>query len=93
MSRLAKAVAAREIGKQVTVEQIDVQAPRHGEATIRLAPMPRWHHGIDLGLRAGEATIRLAPAAFAAAMSRPPTAIAYPLPRVPGHEGAGVSRR
>ena len=32
-----KAVVAREIGKPPIVEEIEVDAPRHGEVTVRLA--------------------------------------------------------
>jgi Zn-dependent alcohol dehydrogenase len=37
MAQSAKAVVTRAIGKPVTVEQIQVEEPRHGEVTIRLA--------------------------------------------------------
>jgi Zn-dependent alcohol dehydrogenase len=37
MSQRAKALVAREIGKPPTVEEIEVEAPRGGEVTIRLA--------------------------------------------------------
>src|ERR1700692_4121576 len=62
------AVVAREIGKPVVVEQIEVEAPRHGEVTIRLAACGVCHS--DLSATNGT--------------------IAYPLPLVLGHEGAGV---
>ena len=62
------AVVAREMGRPVVVEQIDVEAPRHGEVTIRLAACGACHS--DLSATNGT--------------------IAYPLPLVLGHEGAGV---
>src|ERR1700686_1872665 len=62
------AVVAREIGKPVVVEQIEVEAPRHGEVTIRLAACGVCHS--DLSATNGT--------------------IAYPLPLVLGHEGAGI---
>src|SRR5450432_2433866 len=37
MTQWVKAVVAREIGKPVSVEQIAVEAPRHGEVSIKLA--------------------------------------------------------
>src|SRR6202030_2615148 len=66
--RRALAVVARETGQPVVVEHIDVEAPRHGEVTIRLAACGVCHS--DLSATNGT--------------------IAYPLPLVLGHEGAGV---
>jgi len=40
MSQRCRAVVAREIGKPPTVEDIDVEAPRHGEVTIKLRRVP-----------------------------------------------------
>ena len=34
--RMAKAVVIREMGKPVAVERIEVEAPRHGEVTMRV---------------------------------------------------------
>jgi S-(hydroxymethyl)glutathione dehydrogenase/alcohol dehydrogenase len=68
MSLQCKAVVAREIGTPPVVEQIEVEAPRHGEVTIRLAACGVCHS--DLSAANGT--------------------IAYPLPLVLGHEGAGV---
>jgi S-(hydroxymethyl)glutathione dehydrogenase/alcohol dehydrogenase len=68
MSQRCRAVVAREIGKPPTVEDIDVEAPRHGEVTIKLAACGVCHS--DLSATNGT--------------------IAYPLPLVLGHEGAGV---
>jgi S-(hydroxymethyl)glutathione dehydrogenase/alcohol dehydrogenase len=68
MSQRTLAVVAREIGKPPTVEAIEVEAPRHGEVTIRLAACGVCHS--DLSATNGT--------------------IAYPLPLVLGHEGAGV---
>jgi Zn-dependent alcohol dehydrogenase len=64
----AKAVLAREVGRPVTVEEIEVQPPRHGEVTIRVAACGICHS--DLSATNGT--------------------IAYPLPLVLGHEGAGI---
>jgi Zn-dependent alcohol dehydrogenase len=47
MSQRAKAVVAREIGKPVAVEQIEVEAPRPGEATIRLAACGVCHSDLS----------------------------------------------
>src|SRR5258705_1450294 len=47
MSQRAKAVVAREIGKPVTVEHIEVEAPRHGEVTIRLAACGVCHSDLS----------------------------------------------
>jgi S-(hydroxymethyl)glutathione dehydrogenase/alcohol dehydrogenase len=68
MSRRAKAVIARAIGEPVTVEEIDVEPPRHGEVTIRLSACGVCHS--DLSATNGT--------------------IAYPLPLILGHEGAGI---
>jgi Zn-dependent alcohol dehydrogenase len=68
VNRRSKAVVARELGKPVLVEQIEVQAPRAGEVMIRLAACGVCHS--DLSATNGT--------------------IAYPLPLVLGHEGAGV---
>ena len=65
---LAQAVVAREVGKPVAVERIEVAPPKHGEVTIRLAACGVCHS--DLSATNGT--------------------IAYPLPMVLGHEGAGV---
>src|SRR5580704_11046222 len=64
----SRAVVARELGAPVVVEQIEVQAPRHGEVMIRLAACGVCHS--DLSATDGT--------------------IAYPLPLVLGHEGAGI---
>src|SRR5450755_286359 len=37
MAQLAKAVLARELGKPVVVESIEVADPQHGEVTVRMA--------------------------------------------------------
>jgi S-(hydroxymethyl)glutathione dehydrogenase/alcohol dehydrogenase len=68
MSLRCKAVVAREIGAPPVVEQIDIEGPRHGEVTIRLAACGVCHS--DLSATNGT--------------------IAYPLPLVLGHEGAGT---
>lgn len=68
MSWQAQAVVAREIGKPPLVERIEVDAPRHGEVTLRLVACGVCHS--DLSATNGT--------------------IAYPLPLVLGHEGAGV---
>jgi len=68
VNQRSKAVVARELGKPVLVEQIEVQAPRAGEVMIRLAACGVCHS--DLSATNGT--------------------IAYPLPLVLGHEGAGV---
>jgi NDMA-dependent alcohol dehydrogenase len=47
MSQRAKAVVARERGKPVAVEQIDVEAPRHGEVTLRLAACGVCHSDLS----------------------------------------------
>ena len=68
MSQRTKAVVSREIGKPPAVEEIQVDEPRHGEVTVRLAACGVCHS--DLSATNGT--------------------IAYPLPLVLGHEGAGV---
>jgi Zn-dependent alcohol dehydrogenase len=47
MTQLAKAVVARELGKPVVVEQIEIEAPRHGEVTIRLAACGVCHSDLS----------------------------------------------
>jgi S-(hydroxymethyl)glutathione dehydrogenase/alcohol dehydrogenase len=47
MSQRAKAVVVREIGKPVAVEQIEVETPRHGEATVRLAACGVCHSDLS----------------------------------------------
>jgi Zn-dependent alcohol dehydrogenase len=47
MTQLAKAVVVRELGKPVTVEQIEVAAPRHGEVTVRLAACGVCHSDLS----------------------------------------------
>jgi S-(hydroxymethyl)glutathione dehydrogenase/alcohol dehydrogenase len=47
MSQRAKAVVVREIGKPVAVEQIEVEPPRHGEATVRLAACGVCHSDLS----------------------------------------------
>ena len=42
-----KAVVAREIGKPPTVEEIEVDAPRHGEVTVRLAACGVCHSDLS----------------------------------------------
>ena len=68
MSLRCKAVVARELGQPPTVEEIEVEPPRHSEVTIRLAACGVCHS--DLSASNGT--------------------IAYPLPLVLGHEGAGI---
>jgi Zn-dependent alcohol dehydrogenase len=68
MSQRARAVVARQLGVPVSVEEIEVQAPRYGEVMIRLAACGVCHS--DLSATNGT--------------------IAYPLPLVLGHEGAGI---
>jgi len=68
MAYRAKAVVAREVGKPVVVEFIEVAEPRHGEVTVRMAACGVCHS--DLSATNGT--------------------IAYPLPLVLGHEGAGI---
>ena len=47
MAQLAKAVVARELGKPVVVETIEVAAPRHGEVTVRLAACGVCHSDLS----------------------------------------------
>jgi Zn-dependent alcohol dehydrogenase len=47
MTQLAKAVVVREVGKPVTVEQIEVAEPRHGEVTLRLAACGVCHSDLS----------------------------------------------
>jgi Zn-dependent alcohol dehydrogenase len=68
VTQAARAVVARQLGMPVSVEQITVQSPRHGEVMIRLAACGVCHS--DLSATNGT--------------------IAYPLPLVLGHEGAGI---
>jgi len=42
-----RAVVVREIGKPVVVEQIEVEAPRHGEVTLRLAACGVCHSDLS----------------------------------------------
>src|ERR1700744_6712676 len=47
MAQLAKAVLAREIGKPVLVEQIEVAAPQHGELTVRMVACGVCHSDLS----------------------------------------------
>src|SRR5580700_9207436 len=47
MKRRAKAVIARTLGQAVTVEEIEVAAPRHGEVTVRLAACGVCHSDLS----------------------------------------------
>ena len=47
MAQLAKAVLAREIGKPVLVEQIEVAEPQHGEVTVRMAACGVCHSDLS----------------------------------------------
>jgi len=47
MNRRARAVIARTVGKAVAVEEIDVEPPRHGEVTIRLAACGVCHSDLS----------------------------------------------
>ena len=47
MNQRTKAVVAREIGKPPMVEQIEVEPPRHGEVTIRLAACGVCHSDLS----------------------------------------------
>src|SRR5665213_4599387 len=47
MARLAKAVVARELGKPVLVEQIEVAAPQHDEVTVRMAACGVCHSDLS----------------------------------------------
>ena len=68
MTRTARAVVARELSAPVVVETINVEPPRRGEVTIRLAACGVCHS--DLSATNGT--------------------IAFPMPIVLGHEGAGT---
>jgi S-(hydroxymethyl)glutathione dehydrogenase/alcohol dehydrogenase len=47
MAQLAKAVLAREVGKPVLVEEIEVAAPRHGEVMVRMAACGVCHSDLS----------------------------------------------
>lgn len=47
MNQRSKAVVAREIGKAPVVEEIEVEPPRHGEVTIRLAACGVCHSDLS----------------------------------------------
>ena len=47
MAQLAKAVLAREVGKPVVVEQIEVADPQHGEVTVRMAACGVCHSDLS----------------------------------------------
>src|SRR5580704_9003332 len=47
MAQLAKAVLAREVGKPVVVEQIEVAEPLHGEVTVRMAACGVCHSDLS----------------------------------------------
>ena len=47
MKRRAKAVIARTVGKAITVEEIAVESPRHGEVTLRLAACGVCHSDLS----------------------------------------------
>lgn len=47
MNRRARAVIVRTLGKAVTVEDIDVEPPRHGEVTIRIAACGVCHSDLS----------------------------------------------
>jgi Zn-dependent alcohol dehydrogenase len=47
MAQLAKAVLAREVGKPVVVEEIEVAAPQHGEVTMRIAACGVCHSDLS----------------------------------------------
>ena len=47
MRRRVKAVIARAVGEPVTVEEIEVEPPRHGEVTIRLAACGVCHSDLS----------------------------------------------
>jgi Zn-dependent alcohol dehydrogenase len=48
MAQLAKAAVTREIGKPITVEAIHVEAPRHGEVTVKLAACGVCHSDLSV---------------------------------------------
>ena len=47
MAQLAKAVLAREVGKPVLVEQIEVADPQHGEVMVRIAACGVCHSDLS----------------------------------------------
>jgi len=47
VNQRSKAVVARELGKPVSVEQIEVQAPHAGEVMIRLAACGVCHSDLS----------------------------------------------
>ena len=47
MAQLAKAVLAREVGKPVLVEVIEVAPPRHGEVSVRIAACGVCHSDLS----------------------------------------------
>src|SRR5258708_23869508 len=47
MAQLAKAVLAREVGKPVLVEEIEVAAPQHREVTVRIAACGVCHSDLS----------------------------------------------
>ncbi|HME37498.1 MAG TPA: Zn-dependent alcohol dehydrogenase [Steroidobacteraceae bacterium] len=47
MSQRARAVVARKLGMPVAVEEIDVEAPRHGEVTVRMAACGVCHSDLS----------------------------------------------
>ena len=47
MAQLSKAVLAREVGKPVIVEQIEVAKPQHGEVTVRIAACGVCHSDLS----------------------------------------------
>jgi len=68
MNQRGKAVVVRALGQGATVEDVEVEGPRHGEVSIRMAACGVCHSDLS----ASDGTV------------------AYPLPLVLGHEGAGV---
>lgn len=47
MAQLAKAVVARELGKPVLVERIEVASPQHGEVTVRMVACGVCHSDLS----------------------------------------------
>jgi S-(hydroxymethyl)glutathione dehydrogenase/alcohol dehydrogenase len=47
MAQLAKAAVVREVGKPITVEQIEVADPKHGEVTVRMAACGVCHSDLS----------------------------------------------
>src|SRR5258708_27910365 len=47
MAQLAKAVLAREVGKPVMVEEIEIAEPRHGEVMVRMAACGVCHSDLS----------------------------------------------